>query len=242
QGVGSGSNTATDKGESLSQAFARLVPSGQIAQPSQRGRNYLRAYRLVLALLAVVLTFAALDRAWIRFDDLHVTRAMALAYLGAAVVLILYAVNERITAPTELVLGLLLDVAAVSLAMMFSRGMESALPLLLLVSLAGTAHYLPVRLGMGAAALSVIAMLVAMFSHGISEGMDHATANAAAIGVVCFVVAAVASLIGTRARDAEALAAQRGADLLDMDRLNDLVVQRMRTGVLVVDRDARIQR
>lgn len=240
--MASGSNTAADKGESLSQAFARLVQSGQIAQPSQRERNYLRAYRLVLALLAVVLTFAAFDRAWIRFDDLHVTRAMALAYLGAAVVLILYAVNERITAPTELVLGLLLDVAAVSLAMMFSRGMESALPLLLLVSLAGTAHYLPVRLGMGAAALSVIAMLVAMFSHGISEGMDHATANAAAIGVVCFVVAAVASLIGTRARDAEALAAQRGADLLDMDRLNDLVVQRMRTGVLVVDRDARIQR
>lgn len=236
------SNTATGKRENLRETFARLVQSGQIAQPSQRERNYLRAYRLLLSLLAVILTFAAYDRAWIRFEDLHVTRAMALAYLGSAVVLILYAVNERITAQAELVLGLLLDIAAVSLAMAFSRGMESALPLLLLVSLAGTTHYLPVRLGMGAAALSVIAMLAAMFSHGVSGGMDHATANAAAIGVVCFVVAAVASLIGTRARAAEALAAQRGADLLDMDRLNDLIVQRMRTGVLVIDRQARIQR
>jgi two-component system sensor histidine kinase PilS (NtrC family) len=230
------------KPDNLVAMFGRLVQSGEIAAPSNRERNYLRAYRLTLGLLAVILTFAAYDREWIRFADLHITRAMAIGYLGAAVVLILYAANQRISSQTEMVLGLLLDIAAVSLAMMLTRGMESTLPLLLLVSLAGTTHYLPVRLAMGAAALAVIAMLMALFSHGLQSGLDQTTANAAAIFVVCFVVAAVASLVGARARAAEALAARRGADLLDLDRLNDLVVQRMRTGVMVLDRKGRVQR
>jgi two-component system sensor histidine kinase PilS (NtrC family) len=230
------------KPDNLIAMFGRLVQSGEIAAPSQRERNYLRAYRLVLGLLAVTLTFAAYDREWIRFADLHITRAMAIGYLGAAVVLILYAANNRISSQTEMVLGLLLDIAAVSLAMTLTRGMESTLPLLLLVTLAGTTNYLPVRLAMGAAALAVIAMLMALFSHGLKSGLDQTTANAAAIFVVCFVVAAVASLVGARARAAEALAARRGADLLDLDRLNDLVVQRMRTGVMVLDRKGRVQR
>lgn len=230
------------KPENLAAMFARLVQTGQIAQPSDRERHYLRAYRLVLAILAVLLTFNAYDRDWIRFDNLHFARAMAVGYLGAAVVLILQAVNRRVSAPVELMLGLALDIAAVSIAMLLTRGMESTLPLLLLVSLAGTAHYLPIRLALGVAAVAVIMMLLAMFSHGVTGGMDRATADAAAFGVVCFVVAAVASLLGQRARTAEALAERRGAELVDLDRLNDLVVQRMRTGLLVLDRSGRVQR
>lgn len=230
------------KRENLVATFAKLVQSGQIAQPSQRERNYLRMYRIVLGLLAVALTFAAYQRDWIRFDDLHIARAMAIGYFGSAIVLILYAVNEKLSAPAELIIGLALDIAAVSMAMALTSGVESVLPLLLLVSLAGTTHYLPVRLAIGAAAAAVIAMLLALFSHGLGGGFDQVTANAAAIGVVCFVVAAIASLVGARARTAEALAERRSAELVDLDRLNDLVVQRMRTGVLVLDRTGCVQR
>lgn len=228
--------------ENIATTFARLVQSGEIAQPSQRERNYLRAYQLVLSGLAVVLTFFFYELSWLHFDDLHVARAVAIAYLGGAVVLILYAINSSLSAPAELVIGLLLDIVALTAAMFVVQGVESVLPLLLLVSLAATAHYLPIRLAMGAAAAAVIGMLAALISHGIGERMDYATTNAAAIGVVFFVVAAVASLVGSRARKAEALAERRGAELLDMDRLNDLVVQRMRTGVLLLDRDGHVQR
>lgn len=223
--------------------FMDMVQAGQIAAPQRRELYYLRAYRLLLGLLAVALTFGAYDREWVRFGDLHVTRALAIGYLGAGLVLALYALNEKISGPVELVLGLLVDIAAISLAMLLTRGLESTVPLLLLVSLAATANYLPVRLAMGAAAVAVIAMLGAVFSHGIGGGaMEHVTANAAAISVVCFVVAAVASLMGRRARLAEALAERRGAELVDLDRLNDLIVQRMRTGVMVLDREGRVQR
>lgn len=222
--------------------LTELLQAEAIATPKPSELNYLRAYRLVLALLAVLLTFAGYERDWVRFADLHTTRAMALAYFGAAVVLILYGVNRRLPPPLELVLGLLLDIAAVTIAMALTRGIESTLPLLLLVSLAGATHYLPVRLAMGAAAMAVIGMLTAMFSHGFASGMDQATANAAAFGVVTFVVAAVASLVGARARSAEALAARRQGELVDLDRLNDLVVQRMRTGVLLIDIKGCVQR
>ena len=228
--------------ENLVTTFARLVQSGEIAQPSQRERNYLRAYQLVLSGLAVVLTFFFYELPWLQFSDLHIARAVAVAYLGAAIVLILYAINSKLSAPAELVIGLLLDIVALSLAMFLVQGVEAVLPLLLLVSLAGTAHYLPIRLAMGAAAAAVIGLLVALISRGIGERLDYATTNAAAIGVVCFAVAAVASLVGSRARKAEALAERRGAELLDMDRLNDLVVQRMRTGVMLLDREGRVQR
>lgn len=222
--------------------FSELTRSHLVAAPNWRELLALHSYRCALGLLAVALTFGAYDREWVRFEDLHITRALALGYLGAAVVLLLYALNKRLSRPNQLLLGVVLDIAVMSTAMLFTRGLEAMLPLLLLVSLAGAANFLPMRLAMGMAAFAVIGIQTGMITHGLGEGITKAGADAAVFGVATFVVAAIASLLGQRAREAEALAARRRMELLDMDRLNDLVVHRMRTGVLVLDEDGRIQR
>ncbi|MCK9489551.1 MAG: HAMP domain-containing histidine kinase [Xanthomonadales bacterium] len=222
--------------------FSELMRSHLIAAPNWRELMALHSYRCALGLLAVALTFGAYDREWVRFEDLHITRALGLGYLGAAVVLLLYALNDRLSRQGQLLLGVILDIAVMSTAMLFTRGLEGMLPLLLLVSLAGAANFLPMRLAMGMAAFAVIGMQAAMISHGLGDGITKAGADAAVFGVATFVVAAIASLLGERVREAEALAARRRMELLDMDRLNDLVVHRMRTGVLVLDEAGRIQR
>lgn len=223
-------------------SLLRLIQGGRIGEPSRSERNYLRAYRLVLAVAGVALTFTAYELEWLRFENLHYVRALALVYLIATLALIHNGVRDWLAPSSELVLGLMLDIAALSIGMMLTRGVETVLPLLLLVSLAGAAHYLPFRLAMGAAAAAVIGMLAALIPREITMNLGHITTNGAAIGVVCFAVAALASLVGRRVRKAEALAERRGADLVDLDRLNDLVVQRMRTGVLVLDREGGVQR
>ncbi len=223
-------------------AFGELIRNSRIAKPGWGEITALQGYRLLVSALALVLTFGAFDREWVRFENLHLARGLAMGYFGAAVVLALHVVNDSMIRQLQILIGLLVDILALSLAVMLTRGLENTIPLLLLVSLGVTAHYLPMRLAMGFGALAVIAMLSALLTREFAEGLTQASFNAAMVGIFCFVVAAVSALLGERARNAEALAARRRMELLDMDRLNDLVVHRMRTGVLVLDENGRVQR
>ena len=57
-----------------------------------------------------------------------------------------------------------------------------------------------------------------------------------------FAVAALCFYLGGHMRATEALAAQRGVDLLNLEQVNELIIQRMKTGVLLVDQANHILR
>lgn len=223
-------------------AFGEMIRNSRIAKPGWGEITALQGYRLLISALALVLTFGAFDREWVRFENLDLARGLALVYFCASVVLALHVVNNSMLRQLQILVGLLVDVVALSLAIMLTRGLENTIPLLLLVSLGVTTHYLPMRLAMGFGALAVIGLLAALLVREFTQGLTQASVNAAMVGVFCFGVAAVSAMLGERARNAEALAARRRMELLDMDRLNDLVVHRMRTGVLVLDENGRVQR
>src|SRR5690606_17854989 len=54
-------------------------------------------------------------------------------------------------------------------------------------------------------------------------------------------VTALSHMLGRQIRESHALAEQRGAEVASVAQLNELIIRRMRTGVLVVDAAGAIQ-
>ena len=59
--------------------------------------------------------------------------------------------------------------------------------------------------------------------------------QSALIGIACFVTSIFAQIIARRLRESNALAGQQAKDLANLEALNHLIIQRMRTGIIVTD-------
>src|SRR5690606_33537013 len=64
--------------------------------------------------------------------------------------------------------------------------------------------------------------------------------QAGALGALCFGAALFVQGLTQRLQASETLAEQRAADVANLEALNSLILQRMRTGILVIDTQHRI--
>lgn len=64
---------------------------------------------------------------------------------------------------------------------------------------------------------------------------ERSIVEAGLFGLAYVAVAALCAYLGRQMRETEALAEQRGVDLLNLEQVNDLIIRRMKTGVLLVD-------
>ncbi len=89
------------------------------------------------------------------------------------------------------------------------------------------------------ASLGVIAQQV--YAELYLEQVDGSYLEAGLLGILYFSVAALVHGLALRLRASEQLAARRKVDLADLSQLNEYVIQRLATGVLVIDGDRRIR-
>lgn len=128
------------------------------------------------------------------------------------------------------------DIAAVTLLMHSSGGVESGLGSLLFVSIAVNSVLLSQRIGVAFAAIATLAMLIEQTLAVLySDAGQGGFTQTGIIGVTLFAAAFVGHFVGTRLRESEALAEQRGLDLANLSEINEYVIKHMRTGILVVD-------
>ena len=60
------------------------------------------------------------------------------------------------------------------------------------------------------------------------------------MGCIYFGLAALAQLLYGRIRQAEALAEERQGDIEDLSKINDFIIRKMETGVIVIDEAQRL--
>ncbi len=65
--------------------------------------------------------------------------------------------------------------------------------------------------------------------------------HAGLLGAALFITATLAYMLAKRVRETEALAAQRGVDLANLEQLTRYIVERMQTGIVVVDSAERVR-
>ena len=166
--------------------------------------------------------------------------AVAVGYLLFATVMLLLARRERWLVPLAMV-GVCADILVAVLITYALPEATAGIAMLLLFNVAAAALLLPFRLGVGVAVLAAVAMslefLVGIF--GIVSA-ERPVAEVIMFAVTYLAVGYLAAQTGQRARSSQALAEQRGVEVANLFEVNELIIRRMRTGVLVVDADNKV--
>jgi two-component system sensor histidine kinase PilS (NtrC family) len=203
--------------------------------------QYFNLYRMALAALFLGISLVSADALSLGAHNLELFRYVAAGYLfiGAVFHGVLRDLRERFE--LQLSLHACLDIVAITLLMSASGGMRSGLGVMLLISLTGAAIMAPRRLTYLYAALAAIALLLEqcywVLQHDAPTG-SFLQPGLLAIG--CFATGGVTDWLAQRVAANERLARQRGRELTRQTRVNQLVIEDMHDGVLVLDRGGRV--
>jgi two-component system sensor histidine kinase PilS (NtrC family) len=162
-------------------------------------------------------------------------------YLVFAVVMLLLSRREAWLVPLVLV-GSVVDILVAILITYALPEATAGIAMMLLFNVAAAALLLPVRLGLGIAVLAAAAVLAEFFVNLLGKtATDRSVAEVIMFAATYLAVGYLASQIGQRARASHQLAEQRGVEVANLFEINELIIRRMRTGVLVVDAENRIK-
>lgn len=195
-------------------------------------------YRLFLATSLLGLFALELKGQHIGSRDPELFLVTGSAYLAAAVSTLIFLRWQRQPVPLQSLFILVLDVLALTLLVHASGGMSTQLSMLYLVTVAAGNILLSGRMGTVIAAISAIAILYEQFYFSLRRDfsdIESTLSQVSILGISFFAVALFSQMIASRTRKSEALAAKRAADVLSLQRLNEQIIRRMRTGILVID-------
>jgi len=205
--------------------------------------KFYSGYRLCLA--ALLLWLGQLDSSPIYFADSNsgLFSVTAAVYLLASLINLplLHLLRWR---PNEtLLFGILLvDVVAINLMLYSSGGMAGSMGYLLMVTVAASGTFLSTRLALSIAAIaSFIPVSIAMSEFLLSNG-DQAQVLASGIfGILLFGTALIFIYLAKRLTLVEELAENESRAATRLQQINDLVFNKMLTGIIVFDSDFRIE-
>ncbi|MGA9343124.1 MAG: ATP-binding protein [Rhodanobacteraceae bacterium] len=210
---------------------------------TRRELYFFNLYRCFQAVVYCGLVFSPLAVNWVQLNRPMIARATAIGYLVIALVLLIATVDLRKRLASGISAALILDIVAASLIISALAGASNAVQMMLIVNVSVAALMLPARRSFPLAALAgcgVVAPL--LYAHLMGQPSEHNGIEAGIFGIAYFTIAVLCNALGGHMRATEALAEQRGVDLLNLEQINDLIIRRMKTGVLLVDAANRIQR
>ena len=199
-------------------------------------------YRLVLAGLFSLVAVTGVDLSPLGKQDHRLFMLTSLVYLAFGLVSALAIRWRTPRFQLQLYSQIPADIICITLLMYASGGVRSGLGTLLIAALAGGGMLMSGQMAILFAAITAIAVLGEEFyiwTNHIADGPNFT--HAGILGATFFATAILAYLLAKRAREGEALAAQRGVDLANMQQLTEYVIQRMQTGVIVIDLQQRIR-
>ncbi|MFN2308132.1 MAG: ATP-binding protein [Gammaproteobacteria bacterium] len=202
--------------------------------------RFLTLYRLTLAGLLAAIFFMLPTSKGLGAQTPWLFGAVSLSYLGVALVAGFTARLRRPRYAIQVFVQVLVDILAIVLLMHAGGGLESGLGILLILAVAVGGLLLPGRLAYFFAAIATLAVLAEFSLSALTGRGGEDFTRAGLLGGVLFTTAVVAHLLARRIRETEALAEQRGVDLANLARLNQHVIQRLQSGILVVDEQDRV--
>jgi two-component system sensor histidine kinase PilS (NtrC family) len=220
-----------------------VLPAAKDPSPDDwRVLRALCAYRLIIGPLLAGIYFSGIAPELLGGVYPGIFQIVVYAWFAAGALFLVTWMTQRPGFHTQVALHFLADTAAITLIAAASGGITSGLGMLLITPVVGYALVLSPRFAALIAALATLAVLGEELWRQLPEISDApAFTQAGLLGLAFFVTAATASVVATRARSSEARAARVGSELLNLSRVNDTIVESMRSGVLVVDGSGRIR-
>ena len=206
-----------------------------------RSLHYFNLYRLTLAGVFVAAHVLIGPNA---FGGSNPTLFFATSIVYAAVAAML-SMSISLRWPrfkTQLAMHICVDIAFIVLLMSASGGVRGGLGLLLVVSLATTGLIGQGKMAVFYASLASIAVLFEQTYRTIVLGEESgAFLQTGLLSMGFFATAVLAHYLAQRIVVSERVAVKRGVDLANLAQVNQLVIQDMQDGVLVVDAKGRVR-
>lgn len=217
-------------------------PRGEYSDSYWRSLQFFSGYRVAVALLMFVAIGVFGGGSFLGAYDRTGFLYLCASYMLVSLLYFLPARARRPELDWQLGIQVTFDIIFIVLLMHASGGITSGLGLLLLAVLAGAGLISRGRLTLFHAALASIAVLLEHTYQVLQSDAGAAYfVQAGFLSIGYFATAWVAHVLARYTVESERIAAQRGVDLANMAEVNQLVIQDMDAGVVVVDADGRIR-
>ena len=213
-----------------------------LSEISRRELYFFNLYRVFQAVVIAGVVFSPQLMGWKELSHPELGGATAIVYLLIAGYILLRTETWHASVQVKVSIALVFDIVATTIALFSIADPPTALAMLLLLNIGAGALMLQPRLAIFFAAFAALGVLAQCL---LAIEFDHQNRNileAAMYGLSYFATATLCLLLGKQMRETEALAEQRGIDLANLAQINELIIRRMKTGVLVVDDANRVHR
>ena len=204
--------------------------------------NFLNLYRLLISALFVSFYFIGNP-----FPQLA-SHSSSLFYGASGIYLILalgFGIMIRLRQPEfnlQVHLQIISDIILTTVIMHASGGVRSGLGTLIIISIAGGSIVIRGRHTLLFASIASLAVLFEQVYTDMEGAYLSANSlQAGILGVTFFTTAIITHYVARHIRESEALAQERGIDLANMSHLTEHIIQRMQTGILVIDKFNRLR-
>ena len=204
--------------------------------------NFLNLYRLLISGLFVTFYFTGNP-----FPQLasHSAPLFFGASGGYLIVALIFGIMIRLRKPDfniQIHTQILADIIFTTIIMHSSGGVQSGLGTLIIISIAGGSIVIRGRHSLLFASVASITVLFEEYYNTL-EGvyLEGSSLQAGILGVTFFTTAIITHFVAKHIRESEALALKRGVDLANMSQLTEHIIQRMQTGIMVIDQYNRLR-
>lgn len=198
--------------------------------------HFLNLYRMVISGLFLALSWTETGPTLLGRDDPRLFIFTSLIYLSLAIVGS-FSIRKRWPVfQVQLALQLTVDIACITVLTHASGGVTSGLGMLLVAAVAGGSLLVSRHAAVAIASGAALAILLEESYRYLWQFSEYSYyTHAGILGMVMLITSVLASTLARRALESEALAAQRGIDLANLEQVNDYIIQHMQTGIIVAD-------
>jgi two-component system sensor histidine kinase PilS (NtrC family) len=201
------------------------------------------SYRLFLSSLLLWLVQFDFAPTYLGSDNPSLFALTAAAYIGVNLVsLPLFYLKRWQPSETALFAMLLIDIIAINLMMHASGGLAGSVGYLLMVTVAASATFLRTQLALSMAAIASFIPVSVSLSEFLLYGADESgVVRSGIFGILLFATAVIFIFLTKRLTIVQELAKSESQAATRLQHLNDLVINKMLTGIVVFDREFRIE-
>lgn len=206
-----------------------------------RSMTYMALFRLVVAGIIAYAAFVSPTEFPGPEYQAVLARASSLIYVLAALIFAWQQIYPTYSAGERTRYALLTDATIVLIVLHCFGGLNSGLAVLLLFVAGLSGLLLPVHVALGFASLISIGLVIEAALAAAQGSGASQPLQAAIYGIASFFTALACSILGQWGRQYQDLAERRRDDLVGLEQVNDMIIRRMRSGVIVIDADLAVR-
>ena len=215
--------------------------SDQKAFLQHRSLQLLNGYRLVISALLFSSNFFNISLIQPVSKELFFLE-LSISYLAYSLITLFFGSKPNIRQNLQVHINVLVDVIIIALFTLSAGGVESGWGTLIIAPIAGASLLLPGRTALLFASYGTVALLAQEVIGDITGVIEKTSyTQTGLLGIALFATAFLAITLAHRATESAKLAEKRGIDLANLAQLNDHLINRIDSGIMVIDEDSTIK-